>query len=621
MALSVTDNTITGWGIGVALYQCQSGCSGATFTSIAVNNNSIVSNTQYGVYAAGLGGNADATNNWWGSSTGPAHASNPGGTGNAVSNGVDFDPWQGSVPSSVAPLSLQTTLDQATSGDTINLSPTLYEGGNTVDTSNLTINLNGATFGPGSPAFTVTADNVTISGPGTLDGGGSGSPAVLVTAGADNFTLSGVEVRGWEDGVQVEGSVNSLKLIGNFIHSNSDAAIQVDSGAAVGGVVTIEGNLFKDNGTGIRNDGATALQARRNSWGAIAGPSVGDTAGATAVNTSDFSFAELYIDVEPDTDASTRNVVENDAFDVAVKVDAAGLYAVQYRVSFDPALLQLNGVSDGAFKGSGACVTDTSTAGVVAGYCSRQAPDADAAGSGLTVATLSFTATGSGLTGDGPWTNHFDVSTSATQLVAGAQGGVNVYVNNGGFGAPETRDLLTGTEDGEIVITGLGNFTGFIDLQGRANDSGATMQALDQQAVAGSTALASGTSNAGGSYTTSYINPHQLTIGSTYYFQVNRPLYLPTTAVALTDWTHNGVLTTRPLTSLGTVVLLGGDATDDNQIDINDAACIGGQYGSNSPASCGGSGSADVNGDGRVDLLDLVLMGGNYGLNSSPWTP
>ncbi len=35
----------------------------------------------------------DARYNWWGSSTGPAHSSNPGGTGDAVSDDVTFNPW------------------------------------------------------------------------------------------------------------------------------------------------------------------------------------------------------------------------------------------------------------------------------------------------------------------------------------------------------------------------------------------------------------------------------------------------------------------------------------------------------------------------------------------------
>lgn len=40
----------------------------------------------------------DARDNWWGSASGPSHASNPGGTGNAVTNGVLFTPFLTSPP-------------------------------------------------------------------------------------------------------------------------------------------------------------------------------------------------------------------------------------------------------------------------------------------------------------------------------------------------------------------------------------------------------------------------------------------------------------------------------------------------------------------------------------------
>ncbi|MCK4614696.1 MAG: right-handed parallel beta-helix repeat-containing protein, partial [Thermoplasmata archaeon] len=34
-----------------------------------------------------------AEDNWWGSSTGPTHSGNPGGSGDAVSDNIDYDPW------------------------------------------------------------------------------------------------------------------------------------------------------------------------------------------------------------------------------------------------------------------------------------------------------------------------------------------------------------------------------------------------------------------------------------------------------------------------------------------------------------------------------------------------
>jgi hypothetical protein len=54
--------------------------------------NNIVGNTDYGVQSPGS--TADAALNWWGNASGPYHESlNPGGGGDEVSDGVDFEPW------------------------------------------------------------------------------------------------------------------------------------------------------------------------------------------------------------------------------------------------------------------------------------------------------------------------------------------------------------------------------------------------------------------------------------------------------------------------------------------------------------------------------------------------
>jgi hypothetical protein len=55
--------------------------------------NNIEGNTGYGVITYDAPPNVDAHSNWWGSATGPTHSSNPGGTGDKVSNNVDFTPW------------------------------------------------------------------------------------------------------------------------------------------------------------------------------------------------------------------------------------------------------------------------------------------------------------------------------------------------------------------------------------------------------------------------------------------------------------------------------------------------------------------------------------------------
>ena len=122
-----------------------------------------------------------------------------------------------------------------------------------------------------------------------------------------------------------------------------------------------------------------------------------------------------------------------------------------------------------------------------------------------------------------------------------------------------------------------------------------------------------------------------MVIGQTYWFQVDRALYLPTTAVASYQ-DHQFRLAGSTVRDsrrgrwkvVTTVVLLGGDATNDNAIESGDAGCIGARYG-RTPQACGTGGTSDVNEDLKMDILDLTLMGGNFGKTASPapatWAP
>jgi len=72
-------------------------------TGVQINNNNIDGNTSYGVKNEGTEV-ADATNNWWGDASGPHHETlNPDGTGDAVSDNVNFDPWLHNPVGYVAP--------------------------------------------------------------------------------------------------------------------------------------------------------------------------------------------------------------------------------------------------------------------------------------------------------------------------------------------------------------------------------------------------------------------------------------------------------------------------------------------------------------------------------------
>ncbi|MCH8494956.1 MAG: T9SS type A sorting domain-containing protein [Balneolales bacterium] len=61
-----------------------------------VTDNDIFENDSYGVLNVNEAFVIDARNNWWGSNSGPTHEDNPDGTGDIVSDGVNYTPFVGS---------------------------------------------------------------------------------------------------------------------------------------------------------------------------------------------------------------------------------------------------------------------------------------------------------------------------------------------------------------------------------------------------------------------------------------------------------------------------------------------------------------------------------------------
>lgn len=527
--------------------------------------------------------------------------------------------------------SIQAAVDGLDAGAVIQVGPGVYQEHVVIDKP-MTVFLNGAQLGPGSPAFTITGADVSIHGPGLLAGGGSSDPAVLLQSGADNFILDGVEITGWRHGVQVTAPVTSFKMVNNWLHDNIQTGLQVDSPVVMDGVATIEGNLFKQNGlVGIQNDSSMTLVVGDNSWGDLDGPPAGDGVSAN-VQVDGWNFYEIYLDVDPDHGALQRQVLEGETLDVKLKNDAHNIYGLSFKLNWEAAYLDLNTVTLNAFWEEPCEVSDS--VGQIAGVCylkhntpAYSALDGD-------ILTLNFTIkSGAELAGNGPWQAMFDLAHEESDASAAAVGGVKVWVNNAGFGAPGTqgRDDISDAEDGKLLISGLANYSGLVTLEGRTDHSGAVVQVYDLVDKSTATEMAEATSAASGNYYTAHLAPEVLHLGSSYYLFIDRALYLPTTIMGVdlnllplpsipTYWQHDKLLSKRLYTSLSPVLLLGGDATDDNVIDILDAGCIGRDYGQ-TPAPCENGGSSDVNGDGVVDLYDLTLMSGNYTLNYSPWSP
>ena len=82
----ISANTVTQNDVGIEVRADDSG--------VVINNNTISGNTTLGVKNSDLTpGSLNAENNWWGDASGPTHASNAGGIGDAVTDNVDFVPW------------------------------------------------------------------------------------------------------------------------------------------------------------------------------------------------------------------------------------------------------------------------------------------------------------------------------------------------------------------------------------------------------------------------------------------------------------------------------------------------------------------------------------------------
>jgi hypothetical protein len=172
--------------------------------------------------------------------------------------------------------------------------------------------------------------------------------------------------------------------------------------------------------------------------------------------------------------------------------------------------------------------------------------------------------------------------------------------------APPSGDsnnvYATALTDKAMEVFGLNNVTGAIDLQGRVDESGAVLS-FGVGANQGYGEYVFSTSTNFGAISASGV------VADTYNITVAMARYLDVTLSSAKSKIVSGA------TVLTTLTLFGGDANDDDTIDIADAGIIGGQYG-NSGVGITVAG-ADINNDGTINIFDLVLAGGNFSKTSA----
>ena len=202
------------------------------------------------------------------------------------------------------------------------------------------------------------------------------------------------------------------------------------------------------------------------------------------------------------------------------------------------------------------------------------------------------------VTGTGP------LATITFRARAGAPpGATTVGLERVRLADAEGRDIAFTLQTAAITLYNIGRVQGSVVLQGRTNHGGATVVITNANGFQASTVVAAdGTWSIPG-----------VPVGSCDV-TVEMQRYLD----ARKGNAGTGVTVVVGTNPVGSVKLLGGDANDDDRIDIADAAVIGGAFGVTPVVEP----RADINADGLVDIVDMVLMGANYmkaSVNDVPW--
>jgi hypothetical protein len=282
--------------------------------------------------------------------------------------------------------------------------------------------------------------------------------------------------------------------------------------------------------------------------------------------------------------------------------DVADLYGYEFVVPYDETLVTATGSfvntwfdpTPSGFPGPAGWDADCTT---VPGICkfayTRGLPDGELATAvPKTIASILFTPTLSGPAGS------FDVEVKNVKLtdkdsfeIPGAVGG-KLTVNVCGVTTVSGQISLQGRpQPGRPQISGLAPSAFEVKMVGPYGMFSATPSAID------------------GTYTVTGV-PYLLS-GTAYTISADHSVYIKA---------EKPLAVSGPLAGQSTT-LLGGDATDDDDIAIGDLGCVGGQFGATIgyPYTCsGGNTTPDLNDDTVVNIQDLSLVGGNYGIVPVP---
>ncbi len=204
---------------------------------VAVNNNNIHDNYWGLFHSDYLENVVDAKNNWWGDVTGPTHSSNPSGTGDAISDNVDYEPWlYSSYPDSTPP-----TFESVTTTDF----DTYYVDG---DAITIIADLN-------ERWLTVTGDFSNIE---------AGSPETAVDNGDGTYTITHTITSATSDGTKTI-IINAEDQFENSASDNSFSVL-IDNSKPIISTVELSDYTVKEGTTITITSDGTDPQGLKSCW-------------------------------------------------------------------------------------------------------------------------------------------------------------------------------------------------------------------------------------------------------------------------------------------------------------------------------------------------------------------
>jgi hypothetical protein len=332
------------------------------------------------------------------------------------------------------------------------------------------------------------------------------------------------------------------------------------------------------------------LDVTYNAWGDYGGPTTGDGISDNITSFTPWTHVALSLldtgtTLEQDEVLVTPHTYDEITYEI--KADLRKATAADFKIEFDPALVQVVGVTEGSVFPRPATGGDVVTVDNVAGTISFDGySDSEQNGAGLVLYTVTLQGQAAGLS---------DLDFMAGDLFGMSPGG-----------GPSSNIYASELEDSAVLVRDHFTVTGTVSMQGRTVRSGIEM-ILAATTLPGPYGPFDATSTAPISENVTLLN----VVEDVYTITISHDRYLDVTLAS-----GKTVDVNSALLPLNAIELKGGDLNNDGEILVGDASIVGTDYGKVGVANQG-----DANFDGKVNIQDLALVGGNFGLTSDETSP